>query len=380
MIVQRFLHWLNNAPKSSRADAAAALARARLDPAMSADERDAADAALTLLLDDPAPKVRYAIADALASHALAPRHMIIALARDQADIAMIVLCRSPVFLDSELVDIARDGDGVALTAIACRQPLSNYVASAIIKNGNYAASLALLQNNSINLDVANLHAVANMFGGHAEIREALLAEPNLPAEIRQALILELANALENLVLENSWLGKVRAKRVVREARDRATSQLAMNIAPEETAQMVEHLRKSGQLTAAFLLRTICGGNIHLFVAAIANLAGIPENRILAVLQQGRSAAFRAIYERSSLPKSAISAITAAIDAWRDEIEAGSSEDDIDVQRRVMERVVEKYGSMNTAPDQRLLALLRRILAEVTRDAALMRARAISSAA
>jgi len=380
MIVQRFLHWLDTAPNSSRADAAAALARARLHSDMSAQETDAADAALTLLLDDASPKVRYAMADVLASHASAPRHLIMSLARDQSDIAMLVLCRSPLFLDSELIEIIAGNDTVSLMAIACRQPLSNHVANALIAADDYATCLALLQNTPLKLSTDNLRAIANKFGKFAEIREQLLAGNNLPADIRQTLISELAAALQTLVVEKSWLSESRAKRVICEARDKSTVLLASDVPVDETPQLVEQLRKSGQLTAAFLLRSVCSGNITLFAAAIANLSSIPERRIMAVLQQGRTAAFRAIYDRSGLPSAAIPAITAAVDIWRDEAELNDTDDDIQVQKVVMDKIIDQYTAAIDNPNQGLLALLRRISAEVTREAALMRVREISSAA
>ena len=306
---------------------------------MSEQECEAADAALTLLLDDPSSRVRYAMADVLASDVSAPRHLIVALAKDQSNIAMLVLCRSPLFLDSELEDIIAIGDAVSLMAIACRQPLSNYVANALIKAENYVTCLALLQNTQLKLSTENLRSIANKFGGYAEIREELLAGYYLPADIRQALISEMSKALELFVVEKSWLGKSRAKTIVREARDRSTVHLARNVSVEEAPQLIERLRKSEQLTAAFLLRCVCGGNIPLFATAIANLSSIPEARIMAVLQQGRTAAFRAIYDRSGLPKAAIPAITAAVDIWRDEAELNETDDDIQVQKYVMDRIV-----------------------------------------
>ncbi len=380
MIVQRFLHWLDTAPNSSRADAAAALARASLHSTMTAHEKEAADAALTLLLDDPSSKVRYAMADVLASQPTAPRHLIMTLARDQSDIAMLVLCRSPLFLDSELIDIAENGDSVSLMAIACRQPVSNQVAAALVHSGDFDACLALLQNTSIKLTADNLRQIGTRMGQRPDIREALLAQKNLPADIRQTLIVSLSSALEELVVAKSWLSENRAKKAIREARDRSTAQLAFTVDQDEVPLLVEHLRKSGQLTAAFLLRTLCIGNVYLFTAAISNLTGIPENRIIAVLQQGRTAAFRAIYDRSGLPQSAIPAITAAVDIWRDEDEISAIGDESLRQCQIVERIINQYLKATPQPDQKLLALLRRISSEVARDAALLRARERSDAA
>ncbi len=380
MIVQRFLHWLETAPNSSRAEAAETLSRAMLTSSLAEQEREAAEAVLTNLLDDPSSKVRLVMADAIASHNQAPRHLIMALAKDQADIAMLVLCRSPLFLDSELEDIASNGEGFSLMAIACRHPLSSRVAAAIIGSGHLDACQALLQNPSVDLSAENLRALAARFGSNAEIRDLLLARPGLPADIRQMLIASLSSALQDFVVQRSWLAEARAKKVVQQARDHATARLAADVGGDEIPQLVRHLRQSGQLTAAFLLRAVCGGNILLFSAAVAELSGIPQSRILSVLQQGRTAAFRAIYDRAGLPSSAIAAITAAVDAWLEQADTETGQQDPQTRKQIITQIVDDYSNSAEKLDETLLALLQRILAEVTHEAALLRAREFADAA
>jgi hypothetical protein len=56
---------------------------------MDFEERCAADAAMTLLLDDPSPKVRLALAEAVASSRTAPPQIVTALAGDQYEIASL---------------------------------------------------------------------------------------------------------------------------------------------------------------------------------------------------------------------------------------------------------------------------------------------------
>ena len=79
MIVQQFLRWMTDAPTERRADATSALARAYLYSDLSDDDRDAAEAAMMILLDDPSPTVRRALAEALARSPDAPREVILAL-------------------------------------------------------------------------------------------------------------------------------------------------------------------------------------------------------------------------------------------------------------------------------------------------------------
>ena len=67
MIVRQFLHWVRQAPAGERAEATSALARAYLYSDLSSDDRAAAEGAMIMLLDDPSPLVRRALAEALAT-------------------------------------------------------------------------------------------------------------------------------------------------------------------------------------------------------------------------------------------------------------------------------------------------------------------------
>ena len=66
MVISHFLRWIDTARVADRAAGAAALARAYVGSGLAFEDRCAAEAALTYLLDDPSAKVRYALAEALA--------------------------------------------------------------------------------------------------------------------------------------------------------------------------------------------------------------------------------------------------------------------------------------------------------------------------
>src|SRR5438045_8937869 len=91
MIVRQFLQWVRTAEAAERAEATSALARAYLYSDLSPDDRAAAEGAMILLLDDPSPLVRYALADVLGVSADAPAAIVHALINDQPDIAMLVV-------------------------------------------------------------------------------------------------------------------------------------------------------------------------------------------------------------------------------------------------------------------------------------------------
>ena len=73
MIVRQFISWVRNASAGERAEATRSLARAWLISDLSEDDRAAAEGALLMLLDDPSPLVRRAMAEVFSRSTDAPR-------------------------------------------------------------------------------------------------------------------------------------------------------------------------------------------------------------------------------------------------------------------------------------------------------------------
>src|SRR5438034_179212 len=146
MIVRHFLQWVRTAEAAERAEATSALARAYLYSDLSQDDRIAAEGAMIMLLDDPSPLVRYALAEAIGSSADAPAAIVHALVNDQPGIATVVLERSPLLLDSDLVDSIAVGGADMQAAIARRASLPRSVSAAIAEVGSAEACLTLIEN------------------------------------------------------------------------------------------------------------------------------------------------------------------------------------------------------------------------------------------
>src|SRR6195952_3908311 len=145
MIVRQFISWVRTAPAGERAEATRSLARALLFSDMSERDRGAAEGALLMLLDDPSPLVRQAMAEVFARSADAPAAIVQALSLDQASVALAVLDYSPVLIDADLVDIIATGNGVMQCAIARRMNLAAAVCAAIAEVGAPAAALELIE-------------------------------------------------------------------------------------------------------------------------------------------------------------------------------------------------------------------------------------------
>ncbi len=370
MIIQDFLNWIDTASSGVRADAAHALGRAYVFREATDEVLEAMEAALTILLDDPSPDVRFALADAIATSPDAPRHIVLALAADRVDIAATVIARSPMFLDTELVDLVAGTDALIQMCIAGRPAVSIAVAAAIAEVGEPEACRVLIANHGAAIARISVRRMIERFGDDVVIRNGLLAREDLPADLRQMLIRRLGDVLGAFVTERAWVGADRARQVVGEACDRATVALAAETLSDELPALVEHLRVTGQLTTSLLLRAVCAGNVGLFIAAVASLSATPEPRVRALAASGNRAGLRAVYLKSKLPPAAFEAFAAAIETSQTfDLQDADPAMRYRLTRRLIDAVLERYRTITDGEINELMGMLRRFAADAARAAA-----------
>src|SRR6516225_1536112 len=248
MIVRQFINWIRTASAGERAEATRALARAWLISDLSADDRIAAEGALLMLLDDPSPLVRQAMAEAFARSAEAPAAIVRALSTDQASVALPVLEHSPLLIDADLVDIVATGDCEVQCAIARRIALPASVCAAIAEVGCAAAALELIENPYAELAPFSWDRIDERHGHLAAIRESMLMLDDLPAATRAALVAKLSETLAQFVVARNWLSADRAGRLTSEARDRSAITIASRSRGEDICGLISLLLVTTQLT------------------------------------------------------------------------------------------------------------------------------------
>src|SRR5882762_7631688 len=272
MIVRQFISWIRTAPAGERAEATRSLARAWLISDLSKDDRAAAEGALLMMLDDPSPLVRQAMAEVFSQSHDAPAAIVQALSLDQPSIAR----------------------RVNLPASVC---------AAIAEVGTPAAALELIENAHAELAAFSWDRIVERHGHLAAIRESMLVLEDLPAATRLALVAKLSDTLAQFVTARNWLSVDRAMRIASEARDRCTVNVAARSRGDDMRSLVRHLRLTGQLTAGLILRALLSGNIELFDYALVELSGLPQARVSALLHDRGGASLQALLVRAGLPES-----------------------------------------------------------------------------
>jgi uncharacterized protein (DUF2336 family) len=370
MIVRQFISWIRTAPAGERAEATRSLARAWLISDLSEEDRNAAEGALLMLLDDASPLVRQAMAEVFARSTEAPAGIVQALALDQVSVALPILEHSPLLIDADLVDIVATGNGEMQCAIARRINLPASVCAAIAEVGGPAAALELIENAYAELAPFSWDRIVERHGHLAAIRESMLVLEDLPAATRAALVAKLSDTLAQFVVARNWLSADRAGRIASEARDRSTINIASRSRGDDMSGLVRHLRATGQLTAGLILRALLSGNLDLFDHALAELSGLPQARVSALLHDRGGASLQALLSRAGLPESTFAAFRVALEVSHETGFVDTPGGAAHLRRRMVERVLTHCETGRHAAEP-LLILLRRFATESAREEARM---------
>lgn len=362
MLVKSFLAWMDTAPVRERAEAVAMLTRAYLARALGGDSPMEVEAALTSILDDPSPFVRRELAMGFADRTDVPRHIVLSLAADQAEVSGLLIARSPLLTEADLIDLAVTGERMALMAIALRPDVTCRISHAIVARRDFDSAFVLAGNALAEIADADLLALVEAFGGKPRLREALLARGDLPGTARHALMLILAESLGGYVTGGGFLTPARNKRAMDETMQSGTVTIARSTG-DALPGFIAHLREKGQLTPALLLRSVLGGETAFIAAALADLCGMDRARVNGLLASRSDAAIGALIRRAGIPGFLHPALTAAIRA------AGVLKVDDRRSTFALPVVRAAQGACIDVPGEdgvRLMALLRRYEAEAAR--------------
>lgn len=362
MLVSSFLAWMETASTRERAEAVAIFAETVLAGAVGAEGAEAAEAALTLVLDDPAVSVRRALAMALADRADAPRHIVLSLAGDSAEVSGLLIARSPLLTDADLIELAASAEPLALVAIALRAEVAAPVSAAIVAREAHEPCLALAGNPGAEIGEGAMLRMVTLFGDRPRLRETLVARPCLPPSVRHRLMTGLAAALGRFAVAGGFQPASRSARSLEDTLIDGTLAIGAG-AGLALPGFMAYLRANACLTPALLLRSVLGGQLSFLSAALVELTGFEPARVRGMLSGRSEAAIGALLARAGLPAYLVpvmaGAIRAAFRLRESEREPGL----------VLPVIRAAQGACIGVPGEeglRLMALLRRFEAEAAR--------------
>jgi uncharacterized protein (DUF2336 family) len=301
---------------------------------------------LNIVVDGAAERVRRALAMTLKSSNNLPADIASRLARDIESVALPILENSPVLTDEDLAEILEAAEPARQYAIAKRASLSETVTDALCTFGVDGAITAALANDGATFGANGLTTAMQRFPTHKEMMEAIIDRPMLPLIVAEKMAARLTGELFDRLVDKHAMPPQLAIELANNTRERAGVDLISQAGLQSDMQrFVQQLHLNGRLTASFVLRALCQGEVRLVEHAFAELSGIAHNKAWLLVHDGGTMGLRAVFERSGMTPSLYPAFRAAIDVLHETEFDGSNEDRTRFRKRMIERVLTRFQSI-----------------------------------
>lgn len=322
------------------------------------EERQYAEQILQIVVAGAAERVRRALAVTLKASPNLPSEIAAKLARDIESIAVPLLESSPVLSDEDLVEILESAEPARQYAIARRDTLSEVVTTALCTHAVDGAIIEALNNEGAQFNEVGMTRALDRYPTVKALQEAMVERPILPVLVSEKLAARLTGELFDRLVEKHAMPPQMAIDLATNTRERAGIDLIAQAGLQsDMKRYVQQLHLNGRLTASFVLRALCQGEVRLVEYAFAELAGIAHNKAWLLVHDGGTMGMRAIFERANMPPSLYPAFRAAIEVLHETEFDGTADDRIRFRKRMIERVLTRFQSI---PEEDLNYLLEKL--------------------
>ena len=332
-----------------RARAAQRICRTVRDNQLSDMERLFARRLLAHMAEDAVAIVRRALAVTLRNSPELPRDVAMKLAADIDNIAVPVLANSPVFTDTDLVEILRSKASAKILAIAKRPSVSGDLVRAIIRFGDSHAVAEVAANDGARIDQKTAEHMLALYHDNDLLKNAFISRRDLPLPIMEKLITLVSEEAALLIRDRHKLPLELSVDIASRARERATIAITQRgMSDQDGRLLMKRIHSEGRLTASLLIRVAGLGRMSLLKYGLANRSGLAANKVALLLHDSGPLGLKTVCREAGLNDHETRIIRAACAIFRD-LELASVEYDADYFQSVMiERMLTLPVSMSEA--------------------------------
>jgi uncharacterized protein (DUF2336 family) len=307
-------------------------------------ESDIANDIFRILLRDVETRIRAGISEQLAHCPQAPHDIILALAQDEAEVASPVLEFSSVLTESDLISIVRSTHEVLkLRAVARREQVSETLADSLIDTSHELVLGDLFANQGASLSEEKMLEAWEAIAGSEPLLATLVHRGGLPLVVAEKVFFAVSNDLKRELVGRYKFSTPVVHKAVSDIREWEM----LGIIPadasadpyddEQVEALVDELYAQQRLSHSLLIRALCAGNLNVFEAGLARLAGVPRvNGRILLLDPGEMG-FRGIYKAAGMPEGFFDAVQALLRISLEETEYGRIRRP-DFRKRVIDRI------------------------------------------
>jgi len=241
---------------------------------------------LEVLASDQLPSVRAILSESLKDSVDAPKHVVMALAKDVEEIvASPVLEYSPLLTEADLLEVIASGVAAgALPAIARRPNIGEEVSDAVAASLEIPAVAALLANSSARVREDTLDQIISQAETVEELHEPMVMRVDLSIRAMRRIAGFVASSLVDKLVEKNDLSADIEKELKKSVKSRiAETEDFSEPQEDEAVKRAEKLWASGRLDEQTLAEAVADKELSFIHNGLALMTGIDVSTVRRIL-------------------------------------------------------------------------------------------------
>lgn len=309
-------------------------------------EKSHAKEIMAILADDAADLVRRTMAVTLRSSPVLPREIALKLAQDIESVAIPVLEHSPAFTEDDLIELVLASTSAKQAAVAAREEITGPLTEVISEHGAHDAVQILSGNAGAEWTDKAYENALGRFADDDGIKGALISRDHIPVHIAEKMVALVSGQMFDMLVNKHELPAQMAIDLASGARERATVDLVEQAGrTNDLPRFVSQLNLNGRLSHSLIMRALCIGHMSFVEHALAELSGVPHQRVWLMIHDAGPLGLQAVFDRAGLPRKMLPAFRAAVAVFHETSYDGGSNDRARFRMRMIERVLTQFQAI-----------------------------------
>ncbi|MEO0817353.1 MAG: DUF2336 domain-containing protein [Pseudomonadota bacterium] len=352
----------------ARASVAHRLCRRIALDVLTENERAYAQEIMSILARDTAELVRRTLAITLCNSPILPRDLALELAQDVETVAIPVLENSPAFTEQDLVEIVLAATAAKQSAIASRSEVSCTLSEVIAEHAALDAVKTLAANPGADISDKAFSDSLGRFPRDEALQTAIVGREYVPMHIAEKMVSLVSGKVFDMLVNRHQLPAQMAIELASNTRERSTIDLVDQAGrSDDLPRFVSQLNLNGRLSHSLILRALCVGHMSFVEHALAELSGVPHQRVWLMIHDAGPLGLQAVFDRAGLPRRFLPVFRAAVGVYHDTSHDGGVNDRTRFRARMIERVLTQIQSLPREDVDYLLEKLDALSDDVSED-------------
>ena len=334
MAVTSKLHKLTELAKEKSSERRRTLLREVTDlffdapPRAGGGEMRQFDAVMQTLASQTAQDAREELSRRFADASMAPKGLVMQLARDAIEVAGPILSRSGVLTEDDLVTIVHERGQAHMRAIAERDQVPERVSHAIVERGDDATVAGLVENPGAKLSRETFETVSRRAEQSEVLQAPLVERADTPADLLNDLMMVVESTLREKIMERfDSLEPGVLEAALAASHQRLESRLAEDRDIAEARRFIQARKMRKELDGALLVRLLREKKTVHFCVGFAEMTGVDYHAARRALEHDSPDGLALICKAAGIEKALFVTIAvlragATSDAFNDAREIG----------------------------------------------------------